>query len=210
MPTRRFERITLAQLLLSGCAVVFGACVLIEQARAQYVPPPTPLPPPVFNPSSPYTVPQPSYRPIAPATPSASPGYVVTSPPVSGRPPRTAARSQRRTSVAKTRSGHHRARSVIGRNLIPPITRLSDMAMVARGGGDGTDIGSGRRPVRDRKAQLNCRSHWRHEKNDERGSACLDQCCRLGVRPSTGSEIHYAALAGSSFYRPDANCQRRY
>jgi hypothetical protein len=111
MPTRRFERITLAQLLLSGCAVVFGACVLIEQARAQYVPPPTPLPPPVFNPSSPYTVPQPSYRPIAPATPSASPGYVVTSPPVSGRPPRTAARSQRRTSVAKTRSGPLRDRS---------------------------------------------------------------------------------------------------
>jgi hypothetical protein len=115
MPTRRFERITLAQLLLSGCAVVFGACVLIEQARAQYVPPPTPLPPPVFNPSSPYTVPQPSYRPIAPAIPSAVPGYVVTSPPVSERPPRTAARSHRRTSVAKTRSAHHRARSVIVR-----------------------------------------------------------------------------------------------
>jgi hypothetical protein len=115
MPTRRFERITLAQLLLSGCAVVFGACVLIEQARAQYVPPPTPLPPPVFNPSSPYTVPQPSYRPIAPATPSAAPGYVVTSPPVSGRPTRTVARSHRRTSVAKTRSAHHPARSVIVR-----------------------------------------------------------------------------------------------
>jgi hypothetical protein len=112
MPTRRIERITLAQLLVSGC--VFGACVLIEQARAQYVPPPTPLPPPVFNPSSPYTVPQPSYRPIAPATPSAVPGYVVTSP-VNGRLPRTAARSHRRTSVAKTRSAHHRARSVIVR-----------------------------------------------------------------------------------------------
>jgi hypothetical protein len=58
MPTRRFERITLAQLLLSGCAIVFGACVLIEHAQAQYVPPPTPLPPPVLNPSNPGTVPQ--------------------------------------------------------------------------------------------------------------------------------------------------------
>ena len=57
MPTRTFER---AQLLIVGCAVMFGSCVLIEHAQAQpgYVPPPTPLPPPVFNPSSPYTVPQ--------------------------------------------------------------------------------------------------------------------------------------------------------
>ena len=41
MPTRRLERIPLAQLLVSGCAVVFG---LIELAQAQpgYVPPPTP------------------------------------------------------------------------------------------------------------------------------------------------------------------------
>src|ERR1700745_2284062 len=117
MPTRRFERITLDHILLSTCAIVFGACILIKHAQAQpgYVPPPTPLPPPVFNPSSPYTVPQPSYRPIAPATPSAAPGYVVTSPPVSGRPTRTVARSHRRTSVAKTRSAHHPARSVIVR-----------------------------------------------------------------------------------------------
>ena len=55
MPTRRFERMTRAQLLVSGCAIAFGACVLIENAQAQYVPPPTPLPPPVFNPSSPNT-----------------------------------------------------------------------------------------------------------------------------------------------------------
>jgi hypothetical protein len=59
MPTRRFKRIALAQLLLSGCAVMFGVCVLIEHAQAQpgYVPPPTPLPPPVLNPSNPGTVP---------------------------------------------------------------------------------------------------------------------------------------------------------
>jgi len=72
MPTRRFERIALAQLLVCGCAVVFG---LIEHGQAQpgYVPPPTPLPPPVFNPSNPGTVPQPSYRPITPTTPSTTP-----------------------------------------------------------------------------------------------------------------------------------------
>ena len=46
MPTRRFEQITLDQILLSGCAIVFGACILIQHAQAQpgYVPPPTPPP----------------------------------------------------------------------------------------------------------------------------------------------------------------------
>ena len=60
MSTKRFERIALAQLLVAGCAVVFG----LEHAQAQpgYVPPATPLPPPVFNPSSPNIVPQPSYK----------------------------------------------------------------------------------------------------------------------------------------------------
>src|ERR1700747_2326165 len=65
MPTMRFERIALALLVIS----------LIEHAQAQpgYVPPPTPLPPPVLNPSTPYTVPQPSYQPITPTTPSTTP-----------------------------------------------------------------------------------------------------------------------------------------
>jgi len=81
MPMRRFDRIALAQLLVGGCAVVFG---LIELAQAQpgYVPPPTPLPPPVFNPSSPNVVPQPSYRPITPSTPSTVPSSEVTPPTV--------------------------------------------------------------------------------------------------------------------------------
>jgi hypothetical protein len=115
MPTRRLQRIMPAQLLPSAGAVVFGACVLIEQACAQqYVPPPTPLPPPVFNPSSPYTVPQPAYRPIAPATSGAAPGYVVTSP-VGERVPQTAARFHPRTS--KTRSAHHRGRAVVVRPI---------------------------------------------------------------------------------------------
>ena len=118
MPARRFERITPAQLLLSACAIVFGACLVIGRAGAQYVPPPTPLPPPVVNPSSPNTVPQPAYRPIAPTTPSAAPGYVVESP-VSPPPP-PAARSHGRT--ANTRPVHHRHRSVVVR---PPPTPYS-------------------------------------------------------------------------------------
>src|SRR6516164_2939254 len=99
MPTRRFEQIALAQLL---GAFVFSACVLIDHAQAQpgYVPPPTPLPPPVFNPSSPNVVPQPSYRPISPTTPSTVPSSEVTLP-VNEWRPRTTARSHHRwrTSV---------------------------------------------------------------------------------------------------------------
>ena len=99
MPTRRFERIALAQILLGGCAVVLG---LIEFAQAQpgYVPPPTPLPPPVLNPSNPGTVPQPSYRPITPSTPSTVPSSEVTPPANEELPHRTARfHHRRRTSV---------------------------------------------------------------------------------------------------------------
>src|SRR3974390_111760 len=106
MPTRRFERIALAQLLLVGCAVVFG---LIELAQAQpgYVPPPTPLPPPVLNPSNPGTVPQPSYKPLTPSTPSITPSTpssvpsVEVTPPANEEHPSTTARSER------TRTAHH-------------------------------------------------------------------------------------------------------
>ena len=86
MPTRRFEQIALAQLL---GAVAFCACVLIEYAHAQpgYVPPPTPPPPPVLNPSTPNTVPQPSYRPITPSTPSITPSTPSTVPSVEVTPP---------------------------------------------------------------------------------------------------------------------------
>jgi hypothetical protein len=110
MPTRRFERIALAQLLLGGWAVVFGACVLIKHAQAQFVNPPPPPPPPVFNPSSPNTVPQPSYKPLTPSTPSTSPSTPSTVPsgevtsPANEEPPSTTARPER---GAKTRSVHH-------------------------------------------------------------------------------------------------------
>ena len=116
MPTRRFKRIAPAQLLLSGCAVMFGVCVLIDRAQAQpgYVPPSPPPPPPVFNPSSPYTVPQPSYTPLAPSTPSATPSTPSTvpssevTPPANQEPASTTARSERE---ATTRTVHrHRGR----------------------------------------------------------------------------------------------------
>jgi len=115
MPTRRFRRIALAsQLLVVGCSVVFGACVLIKHAQAQqqFVPPAPPVvpppPPPVLNPIPPNTtVPQPSYKPISPTTPSTA-GSEVTSP-VNEEPQSTTARSHR-TSVTKTRSIYHRYR----------------------------------------------------------------------------------------------------
>jgi len=107
MPTRKLKRISLAQLLVGACAVIFG-CVLIEHAQAQFaVPPP---PPPVVNPSPPNTtVPQPSYKPISPATPSGVPGPEITSP-ANEEPPSTTARSGRGASVATARSVHHHYR----------------------------------------------------------------------------------------------------
>jgi hypothetical protein len=91
-------------------------------ASPGYVPPPTPLPPPVLNPSGPYTVPQPSYQPITPTTPSTTPSTPSTVPSepttvpsgevrsrVNEEPSSTTARSEG-TSVAKTRSVHHHHR----------------------------------------------------------------------------------------------------
>ena len=82
MPTRRFKRLALAQLLVGAGAAMFSACAIFEHAQAQpgYVPPPTPLPPPVLNPSSPYTVPQPRYPPITPTRPSTTPSIPSTVP----------------------------------------------------------------------------------------------------------------------------------
>jgi hypothetical protein len=116
MPTRRFERIALAQLLVGGCAVAFSACVLIELAQAQpgYVPPPTPLPPPVLNPSNPGTVPQPSYRPITPSTPStttSTPSIVPSveaAPPANEEQPSTTAQSEQEATTRTVHRHHHR------------------------------------------------------------------------------------------------------
>jgi hypothetical protein len=83
--------------------VLFGACALVELAQAQYIPAPIPPPPPVFNPSTPYTVPQPSYRPIAPAR--SNPGNVVSAP---VGPPAPTVRPHRRTSLPTTRVAERR------------------------------------------------------------------------------------------------------
>jgi hypothetical protein len=112
-------RAALTRFLLRTCAVAFGAGVLIEDAQAQpgYVPAPTPLPPPVLNPSNPYTVPQAPYRSIAPATSSPAtsttvPGYRVTLP-ADERLARPAVRSHRRIPTAKTRAVRHRSRPLV-------------------------------------------------------------------------------------------------
>jgi hypothetical protein len=109
MPTRRFER---AQLLIVGCAVMFGACVLIEHAQAQpgYVPPPTPLPPPVFNPSSPNVVPQPSYRPLTPSTPSTTPSIPSNVPSSEVTPPASTTARSEQEATTPTVHHHHRGR----------------------------------------------------------------------------------------------------
>jgi hypothetical protein len=109
MPRRGFERIALARLLLAGYAVAFSACVLIKHAQAQpgYVPPPTPLPPPVFNPSNPGTVPQPSYTPATPSTPSTTPSTPSTFTSSEVTPPANEERTSRAARSERTRSVHH-------------------------------------------------------------------------------------------------------
>jgi hypothetical protein len=118
MPTRRFKRIALAQLLLSGCAVMFGVSVLIEHAQAQPSVPtgPIPTPPtqsPTFNPSNPGTVPQPSYTPVTPTAPSATPSTPSTVPsgevrsPVREEAPSTTARSERTPETRTVHRHHH-------------------------------------------------------------------------------------------------------
>ena len=119
--TRRFERITLAQILVAGCAVAFSACVLIELAQAQpgYVPPPPPLPPPTLNPSNPGTVPQPSYRPITPSTPSTTPSTpstvpsVEVTPPANEEHPSTTAQSEQEATTRMVHRRHHRGRYIV-------------------------------------------------------------------------------------------------
>jgi hypothetical protein len=119
MPTRRFKRITLAQLLVGGCVAIFAACFLVARAQAQQqvVPPPPPPSPPVTNPApSDTTVSQPSYQPISSTTPRAVPGNGARSPVNEGLS-HTAGRSHERTSIGKTL--HHR-RSIIAGWIPPP------------------------------------------------------------------------------------------
>jgi hypothetical protein len=121
MPTRRFKRMALAQLLLSGCSVMFGVCVLIEHAQAQQPSVPTgpiPTPPtqsPTLNPSNPGTVPQAPYRPTTPTTPSTTSSTLSTVPSgevrsrVREEARSTTARSER-TPETRTLHRHHHHR----------------------------------------------------------------------------------------------------
>jgi len=109
MPTRRFERLRLALLLVVGCVVV-GDCIPIEHARAQQQsasPPPPPTQSPVVNPSNPNTVQQPSYTPLKPSTPS-TPSSGELTPGLEDTP--SANTRSERTSVAKRHSMHHHHR----------------------------------------------------------------------------------------------------
>jgi hypothetical protein len=60
----------LANFFAAGCVAAFGVCLASEQAQAQFVNPVPAPPPPVFNPSSPYTVPQTRQTPVSPNAPS--------------------------------------------------------------------------------------------------------------------------------------------
>ena len=100
MHTRRFEWNAPAMLFLVASGAIAGACITIEHAHAQgisstphaqgrnpFAATSSPLlnrapamPPPAFNPSSPYTVPQSPEAPVSPA----SPGSVFGSSPSTG------------------------------------------------------------------------------------------------------------------------------
>ena len=110
MHRRSFVRKALAKFIVVGCTAFFGACGC---AYAQYFEP-APPPPPVFNPSYPYTVPQPSYKPLSPAIPSTLLGSGANSR-LEGSLPSAVTHSHR--SVAKARHvrtlHHYRSGSMV-------------------------------------------------------------------------------------------------
>jgi len=73
MHTTRFKQIALATFFVAGWVALFGVAVGHAQPQGLPLPPP---PAPVFNPSSPNTVPQSPETPVSPGTgtPSAPPG----------------------------------------------------------------------------------------------------------------------------------------
>ena len=89
------------------------------QAQPGYVPPPTPLPPPVLNPSNPGTVPQPSYKPITPSTPSIAPSTQSTvpstevTPPSKEEPASTTAQSEQEATTRTVHHRHHRGHYIV-------------------------------------------------------------------------------------------------
>jgi hypothetical protein len=111
------ERIALARRLVGGCAVLFGACAMIQQAQAEHNGGGGGIP--VHTPSvRSYAMPQPRYKPLlaAPFTPAPPPApvprYSATTP-VKERLAHTAAASQRWTSVSRTQPADQGVRSVV-------------------------------------------------------------------------------------------------
>jgi hypothetical protein len=74
MDAKQFQRPALGKLLVAGWVSATVACFPLGQARAQFVNPVPPSPPPTFNPSSPSTVPQAPETPVSPGAPSGLPG----------------------------------------------------------------------------------------------------------------------------------------
>ena len=113
MQTTRFERMALAVFFVTGWLAFCS--VAIAHAQPLYANPPPPQPPPTFNPSTPYTVPQSPETPVSPGLPSASPGSSAVVSPSGGSPPGAVARSHRRPvtatgTSAKTHESRHSPR----------------------------------------------------------------------------------------------------
>jgi hypothetical protein len=115
MQTTRFERMALARIFVAGWVAFFS--VAIAHAQPLYTAPPPPQPPPTFNPSTPYTVPQSPEAPVSPGLPSALPRSSEGVSPSGGSPPGAVARSHRppvtatgTSSVAKTHQSRHSPR----------------------------------------------------------------------------------------------------
>jgi hypothetical protein len=107
MPTTRFARMTLAMLSMAVCLAFIG--VAVEHAQAQFVNPVPPPAPPVFNPSSPNTVPQAPETPVSAGTRSTLPQSSQTLTPTvetprSTQPHRTP--PQRRAATEATALSH--------------------------------------------------------------------------------------------------------
>jgi hypothetical protein len=154
------ERIALARLLVGGCAVLFGACALMQQAQAEHN----------GGGGSPYAMPQPSYKPLlaapfTPAPPAPVPPFSVTTP-VKERPAHTAAASHLWTFHERKRPTRESGLSSLAR------------PRVALGGEDGMELGFERRRALER---TNCDCATRHGDREENRDARKVFQCVLGL-----------------------------
>jgi hypothetical protein len=103
MQATRIERMSLTSFFVAGWMAFFSAA--IAHAQPLYASPPPPQPPPIFNPSTPYTVPQSPETPVSPGLPTAvsrSSAFVL---PSMGSTPRAVAGAHRRR-VTVTGTSH--------------------------------------------------------------------------------------------------------